>query len=110
MKFDQIKELEDEKFRRLTGVKKGTFSKMVNILRQADGLKKSKGGKLNLEEQLLMTLEYLREYRTYFHIGQNYGISESSAYKAVKWVEDTLVKHPNFALPGRKALMKSDMN
>ncbi len=113
MKFDQIKELEDEKFRRLTGVKKGTFSKMVDILRQADGLKKSKGGrknKLNLEEQLMMTLEYLREYRTYFHIGQNYGISESSAYKVVKWVEDTLVKHPNFALPGRKALMKSDMN
>ncbi|KJV52299.1 DDE superendonuclease family protein [Orientia tsutsugamushi str. Gilliam] len=34
-----------------------------------------------------MALEYLREYRTYFHIGQNYGISESSAYKAVKWVE-----------------------
>ncbi len=113
MKFDQIKELEDERFRRLTGVKKGTFSKMVDILSQADGLKKSKGGrknKLNLEEQLMMTLEYLREYRTYFHIGQNYGISESSAYKAVKWVEDTLVKHPNFALPGRKALMKSDMN
>ncbi|SPR14136.1 IS5 family transposase ISOt6 [Orientia tsutsugamushi] len=39
-----------------------------------------------------MVLEYLREYRTYFHIGQNYGISESLAYKAVKWV-DTLVKH-----------------
>ncbi|KJV75759.1 IS5 family transposase ISOt6 [Orientia tsutsugamushi] len=113
MKFDQIKELKDEKFSRLTGVSKETFSKMVNILRKADGLKKSKGGrknKLNLEEQLLMVLEYLREYRTYFHIGQNYGISESSAYKAVKWVEDTLVKHPNFALPGRKALMKSDMN
>jgi hypothetical protein len=57
-----------------------------------------------------MVLEYLRKYRTYFHIGQNCGISESSAYKAVKWVEDTLVKHPNFALPGHKALMKSDMN
>ncbi|KJV93280.1 DDE superendonuclease family protein [Orientia tsutsugamushi str. UT76] len=25
-------------------------------------------------------------------------------------VEHTLVKHPNFALPGCKALMKSDMN
>jgi DDE superfamily endonuclease len=56
-----------------------------------------------------MTLEYLREYRTYFHIGQSYGISESSAYKAVKWVEDTLIKHPDFALPGRKALLKNDM-
>ncbi|KJW07823.1 DDE superendonuclease family protein [Orientia tsutsugamushi str. UT144] len=113
MKCDQIKELKDEKFRRLTGLRKETFAKMVDILRKADGLKKSKGGrknKLNLEGQLLMALEYLREYRTYFHIGQNYGISESSAYKAVKWVEDTLVKHANFALPGRKALMKSDMN
>ncbi|SPM46074.1 IS5 family transposase ISOt6 [Orientia tsutsugamushi] len=85
----------------------------MDILREADGLKKSKGGrknKLNLEERLLMVLEYLREYRTYFHIGQNYGISENSAYKGVKWVEDTLVKYPNFALPGCKALMKSDMN
>ncbi|KJV93286.1 DDE superendonuclease family protein [Orientia tsutsugamushi str. UT76] len=73
MKFDQIKELKDEKFRRLTGVRKGTFSKMVDILRKADGLKKSKverKNKLNLEEQLLMALEYLREYRTYFHIDQ----------------------------------------
>ncbi|KJV71385.1 DDE superendonuclease family protein [Orientia tsutsugamushi str. TA716] len=113
MKLDQIKELGDEKFRRLTGVRKRTFAKMVDILRKADGLKKSKGGrknKLNLEEQLLMALEYLREYRTYFYIGQKYGISESSAYKAVKWVEDTVVKHPSFALPGRKALMKNDTN
>ncbi|SPR06840.1 IS5 family transposase ISOt6 [Orientia tsutsugamushi] len=84
MKFDQIKELKDEKFRRLTGVRKVTFSKMVDILRKADDLKKSKGvgkNKFNLEEQLLMALEYLREYLTYFHIGQNYWISESSAYK-----------------------------
>ena len=56
-----------------------------------------------------MSLEYIREYRTYFHIGQSYGISESSAYKAVKWIEDTLIKHPDFALPGKKALVKSDM-
>ncbi|BAG40412.1 transposase [Orientia tsutsugamushi str. Ikeda] len=72
MKFEQIKELKDEKFRLLTGVRKGTFSKMADILSKADGLKKSKGGrknKLNLEEQLLMALEYLREYYTYFYIG-----------------------------------------
>ena len=40
-----------------------------------------------------MVLEYIREYRTYFHISQSYGVSESSAYKTVKWVEDTLIKH-----------------
>ena len=26
----------------------------------------------------------------------------------MKWVEDTLIKHPDFALPGRKALLKND--
>ena len=58
---------------------------------------------------LLMTLEYLREYRTYFHISQSYNISKSTAYKTIKWVENTLIKHPLFALPGRKELLKSDM-
>ena len=60
MRYDQVKALEDEKFRLLTGVKLPTFSKMVDILRQADIQKKSQGGrknKLSIEEQLLMTLE-----------------------------------------------------
>ena len=111
MKYDQVQGLADEKFRRLTGVKRATFNKMVEILRAADGQKKARGGrrnKLSIENQLLMALEYLREYRTYFHVGQSYGISESSAYKAIKWIEDTLIKHPDFALPGRKVLLKSD--
>ena len=111
MKYDQIKELPDKKFRRLTGVKRSTFARMVEILKDADQQKKVRGGrknKLEIENQLLMALEYLREYRTYFHIRQSYGISESSAYKAIKWIEDTLIKHLDFALPGRKALLKSD--
>jgi len=28
---------------------------------------------LSLENQLLLTLDYWREYRTYFHIGQSWG-------------------------------------
>jgi len=58
---------------------------------------------------LLMTLEYLREYRTYFHISQSYDISESSAYKTICWIEEVLIKSDAFRLPGRKALLKSDM-
>ncbi len=112
MKYDQIKEFTDEHFRRLTGVKKNTFKKMVEILREADLNKKARGGrksKLSIEDRLLMALEYIREYRTYFHIATSYGVSESVAYKIVRWVEDTLIKDPVFALPGRKALLKSDM-
>ena len=60
---------------------------MIGILKSARKEKLSKGGrgpKLNIEAVLLMTLEYLREYRTYFHISKSYGISESYAYKLIR--------------------------
>ena len=112
MKFETVKWLDEEKFRRLTGVKRTTFDKMIGILEESFNNRKTTKGrkkKLSIENMLLMTLEYIREYRTYFHISQSYSVSESNAYKTVKWVEDTLIKHPDFALPGRKALLKSDM-
>lgn len=112
MKYEIVKELDKGEFRRLTGVKRSTFNKMVGILCEENKKKKAKGGrknKLNEENMLLMVLEYLREYRTYFHISQSYGVSESTAYKTVKWVEDTLIQHPDFALPGRKELLTSDV-
>ncbi|PPE06948.1 hypothetical protein HCUR_00010 [Holospora curviuscula] len=60
-----MKNIEDEKFRRLTGVKRSPFEKMLDILREAARLKKAKGGGKNtliLEDRLLMALEYIREY------------------------------------------------
>ena len=56
-----------------------------------------------------MALEYLREYRTYFHLGCSYGLSESPCYRACRWVEDSLIKSGKFSLPGKKALLKSDV-
>lgn len=112
MKWERISKLSAEEFRRLTGVKRETFTEMIKILTAARAKKKALGGranKLSLEETLLMALEYLREYRTYFHISQSYGLSEGYAYKLIKWVEDTLIKSNVFSLPGRKALIKSDV-
>ena len=112
MKFEQIKEEPEEDFRRLTGIKRGTFGVMIEILRIADDVLKAQGGKPNkliMEDRLLMTLEYLREYRTYFHISRSYGISESACYRNIRWIEDTLIKDGQFSLPGRKALLKSDI-
>lgn len=111
-KYDKLVGLNNASFKRLTGVRRTTFGMMTEILRVADQTKKAVGGrksKLSIEDRLLMTLEYLREYRTYFHISQSYGISESNAYKICRWVEDTLIKDKHFALPGKKALLKSDM-
>lgn len=112
MGYAQLKEFTNEEFRRLTGVKRLTFEKMLGILQEAELLKKAFGGKPNhliMADRLLMALEYMREYRTYFHVAASYGISESSCYRNIKWIENTLIKHKDFALPGRKALLKSDM-
>jgi len=113
MKYEQIKDEFQEGFRRLTGIKRTTFEVMLTILRKAEAVLKAQGGKpskLPLEERLLMALEYLREYRTYFHISRSYGISESACYRNIRWVEDTLIKDGRFSLPGRKALLKSDVD
>jgi predicted DNA-binding protein YlxM (UPF0122 family) len=56
----------------------------------------------------LMMLEYWREYRTYFHIAQTRGISESAVYRNVKWCENTLAKSKAFRLAGRKAVAASE--
>lgn len=111
MKYDKLVELNDEEFRRLTGVKRATFARMLEILQEEEKKKKAKGGKpnyLSMEDRVLMTLEYIREYRTYFHIASSYGVRESVCYRNIKWIEECLVKHQEFALPGRKALLKSD--
>jgi len=110
-KYRKIKKLEPTEFRRLTGVRPDTFQEMILILQDAEAKRMSKGGKphrLKLEDRLLMTLEYLREYRTYFHLGQSYGLSESACYRSCRWIEDTLIKSGAFSLPGKKALLKSD--
>jgi hypothetical protein len=36
-------------------------------------------------------------------------MSESQIFRIIRWVEDTLIKDGTFSLPGRKALLKSDM-
>jgi len=63
LKIDCLKEKSCEEFRRLTGVKRETFEKMVEILKEAEVQKKARGGKPNklpMEDRLLMMLEYTR--------------------------------------------------
>jgi hypothetical protein len=65
MKFETVKGLDEEKFRRLTGVKRPTFDKMVCILEESILSRKTTKGrkkKFNIENMLLMTLEYRRAH------------------------------------------------
>jgi len=111
-KYEELKQLPPQQFRRLTGVKQETFSEMVDILVAVQNGRYRKAGRkgwLSIEDKLLMALEYLREYRTYFHLGRSYGLSESACYRACRWVEDALIRSGKFSLPGKKALLKSDV-
>ena len=61
--------------------------------------------KLSIEEQVLVTLEYWREYRTYFHIGTSWELSESTICRIVNKTEKMLLQSGNFRLKGKKALL-----
>jgi hypothetical protein len=105
--YNRISSLNDAQFRRKTGVKRNTFGKMVEIVKASEVARKKLLGrplKLSYEDQVLMALEYLKEYRTYFSLAQLYGISEANTYKIVKKVEDILIKAKEFRLPNRKAV------
>jgi len=63
--------------------------------------------KLSIPDQILLTLQYWREYRTLFHIAQDWGVHESTAQRIVKRIEDMLIKSQRFSLPSKRELCKS---
>ena len=107
MKYETIEHLKDTDFKRLTGVQRETFNQMLKVVET--GLREfGRPTKLRRADQLLMTLMYWREYRTEFHIGQSYGISEATVCRTIHKVENALVRSGKFRLPGKKTLQASD--
>lgn len=110
MTYKKVKNLKAEDFKRLTGVHFETFNQMVEIVKQAEKLRKKTGRppKLRIEDQILMVLEYLRKYRTFFHLGANWGINESTAYRIIQKIENILIQAPQLKLPGKKRLIQEE--
>jgi Helix-turn-helix of DDE superfamily endonuclease len=109
-KYEQHSLLSDNDFRRLTGVHKTTFEPMLAVLSQQISQAKKLPGRpsrLSVADQLLMMLEYNREYRTYFHIAQSYQVSEATAFRLITRAENYLIKSGQFSLPGKKNLLES---
>jgi hypothetical protein len=112
MEYEKVKKLSEEEFRRLTGVKKKVFEEMADVLRDAEDARRLRGGRkgqFTSEDRLLIMLEYWREYRTQFHMAQSRGVHEKSIWRIIRACEDTLIKSRKFTLPGKKALLKSDV-
>ena len=78
---------------------------MVKVIRSHYLKRRRKGGKkplLSPSDDLLMMLEYYREYRTFKHLGVDYEVSESSAHYIVTKIEKILLNCPQFHLPKLK--------
>ncbi len=107
MHYEHIKNRKPEEFLRLTGVRPETFTAMMQAL-NAHIRAFGRPPKLPLCDQLLLTLMYWREYRTLFHIASTYGLSEATASRTVRRVENALMRSGHFTLPGKKALRPSE--
>jgi len=77
MTYSRSQQLKPEDFKRLCGVHHQTVTQMVTVLEEQVEQRKKKPGKpskLSVADQVLISLEYWREYRTYFHIAQAWAI------------------------------------
>ena len=112
MRWINIRHLSADAFKRLLGVSRETFEKMVaeaQRIAKVSGHKvpgKKRGPKTTLSkrDEVLMLLMYYREYRTFFHIASAYSISEAQCWRIITGLEKVLIKSELFHLPGKKKL------
>ena len=105
MLYEKLKNLSAANFKLHCGVERKTFERMCEIVCRKSAAQRLVAGRpprLEIADQVLLTLEYWREYRTMFHIGTSWGISESSVSRIITRVEDILTESKEFALPGKQ--------
>lgn len=74
---------------------------MLKVL-QGNQRHQGRPSKLSLADQLLMSLSYWRESRTLFHVGMSDGVSEPSASRIIRAVENQLIQLGLFSLPKKR--------
>jgi len=116
MRWKTARTYKGAQFKRLIGVERETFDLMVSELKllkppskhKVPGKKRGPKPKLIAAEEVLMVLMYYREYRTFFHLGSEFGLSEVQCWRVVTETEKLLIKSPLFHLPGKKTLLTDD--
>lgn len=110
---ERIKNLKEDEYQELFGIKKPTFDKMLEILQTKHVELHKKGGrkpKLSVLDKLIIMLTYYRDYRTMNNIAFDYGVVKSTICDTVKWVENVLVKDGSFSLPKKRTLQQEDLD
>jgi len=90
-------------FKRATGIHKNVFLEIIEILnhhKQLHRKHQTSGNKsiLSTEDALLMVLMCYREYRTQYHIGITYGLSDRVC-KMIKEIKTIIVQDASYHLP-----------
>jgi len=108
MNYEATQTLSNSQFKRRFGVQRPTFDQMVQGLKtQIPELPHpGRPPSLSIEDQILVALEYWREYRTYFHIATDRGVSESTICRTIHRVEARLMASGRFRIPGKKQLIQ----
>ena len=81
MRYQNLNRFSDSEFKRLVGVPRPVFTEMVEVLEKKQNHSKKKSGRphtLAIEDQLLLTLNYLRNYSTQLELAAHYHIAESN--------------------------------
>ena len=96
-------------FRRTFGVYPTTYQDMKIVLEQRETNKKKQGRTpaLDLDDQLILTLNFWREYRSGHHLSLDWEVNETTVRRTINRVEDTLIKSGKFSLPSRKTLREN---
>ena len=111
MSYEQVKDLRSADCKRYCGVEPDSLRQMVELVSKRLNKERRKTGRppqLSVEDQVLLTSEYWREYRTLFHLATSWGLHESNVCRIIRRVEDILTKSRAFKLPGRKKLQLAD--
>lgn len=104
MRYQLLSRYSDVDFKRLAGVHRSLFQEMVQVLEESEDQKKKSGRPhtLSIEDQLLLTLNYLCHYSTQLELSASYAISESNINRTIQKVENALMISRKFTLPKRE--------
>jgi hypothetical protein len=111
MFWENLKELEAEEFKQLTGMSPEKFTAMAAVIRQCERRKRrpSRRHKLAVEDRILLTVSYWREYLLSFgcwregqvrsRLAREWGVHASTVMRTVDHVEHELIRCRQFRLP-----------
>jgi hypothetical protein len=108
--YENLEDLNEKEFKLITGVTRGVFHKMLDVLRKKYAAEHARGGRpgLPVEIRLTLALEYWREYRSFRHMAVSHQIKKSTVNEAVLWVENVLSESEEFKLQNIRERFKSN--